>query len=357
MTKKIALGIFLLVLGCLSPVAAADTAPVTLRQVNVAQIWPNKAGWLGQKAVLVPAKLYQTVSFLFLYDQPGALPSGVDQLSLGRRLSGKEYVVKGLFEQKAAKTTEYFWCLTGDGALPALWVKDNQDRTLSDQPFALESEMAGEKQAAEKLAKLTGLTIWSNKNKAVVFDQKALADHLEPLVIRTVRSDGPFGENYSLQLAREDNSLLLWKAGFGSNPSVYSLQQFYDLLQKNFYMTSPFDAHPTWSQDTWTAIKSRKVALGWNQEMVDLSWGAARETTKEKDGSETWEYPDRHFLTFKNDIVTKIKIPAPPPVKDGKPQSNQPKGIDSNLKEVPEAFFPQVDKTGAANPASQSKEK
>jgi hypothetical protein len=345
MFKKTLLGILLILLSCLTPVAAAPL-PAGLTEVSAAQVWPNKISWIGQKAVFLPAKMYQNVSYLFLYQDPTAALSGVDQLSLGKSLLGKTLTIKGLYKLKKDAATEYYWYLAADSGNPAVWLKDSQDTTLGDQPFALETEVAKEKIWIDKLAALQGITVWNNCNIVTSFAKSGSAEHLAPLTIHEFRSDGPFSEKYQLLFTKEDGSLLDWTIGLGTTPPAYNHQQFYELLKKSFYLKSPYDAHPGWSADRWTAIRARKIAVGMDQEMVILSWGAAKQVEGLKDHTEIWEYYGNRFLFFKDKALIKIKVPKPPGAKDtkdpkntkeAKPKPDQPKYMDSGLTEVTEA--------------------
>lgn len=344
MLKKTLLISLLFFVACLSPVAAADQLPAGMAEVGASQVWSAKATWIGQKAVIVPAKMVEHVGFLFLYQDPTTSVSGVDQLSLGRSLSGKTLTIKGLYTLKKATATEYYWYLTAEGGAPAVWLKDSRDKTLADEPFALEAEFSQDKRWQEQLAALPGLAVWYNSNSAVTFAKGASADHLAPLTISEFHSGGPFSETYQLTFTKEDGSVLDWTAGVGTTPPAYSNRQFYDLLQKTFYLKSPYDAHPAWPEARWAAIKARKVAVGMDQDMVVLSWGATMLITQAKDGTETWEYPDHRYLIFKGKTLTKIKVPKPPAPKNAKADSKEKdKAKDKNLPavleliEVPEA--------------------
>ena len=318
MLRKTLLASLLLFLACMMPAAAAAEPPAGPMQVSADQVWPEKAGWIGQKALFLPAKIYQNVSFLFLYQEPTAAISGVDQLSLGKRLFGKTLTIKGLYSLKKDAATEYYWYLAADTGTQVVWLKDRQDKLLADQPFALETEISQEKRQMEQMAALSGLIVWNNRNLVSSFSKDGSAEHLAPLTIHEFHSNGPFSETYRLTLTQEDGSTLDWTVGLGTTPPVYDHKQFYDLLQKSFYLKDPFATHPDWSKSRWTAIKARKVAVGMNQDMVDLSWGAAKQITKGKKGTETWEYPDSRFLFFKDKTLITIKVPKPPVLKDPK---------------------------------------
>lgn len=349
----------LILLGCLTPVAAADLPAAGLTEVNVTKDWPDKAGWIGQKAVLLPAKLYQNVSFLFLYTQPSLAESGVDQLNHGRSLLGRSLVIKGLYERKTNAAKEYYWYLDSGKTGESLWVKDSKDRPLADQPFALESEISLEKSWLNQINTLAGHTVWYNRNSDASFGKSGSARHLAPLTVKEVRSEGPFSGNYQLILLKEDETALVWSVGLGSTPPVYNHKQFYDLLQQSFYTQNPFEAYPSWPEDRWTAVKARKVAVGMSQDMVSLSWGVAKQITKAKDGTEVWEYSGLRYLTFKDKTLTKIRIPKPQPPseakskndKDAKNQSGQDKGKDKNKNN---SSLPELIEVTEAGPVEQT---
>jgi hypothetical protein len=362
--RTLLLSLFLL-LACLTPVAAADAPGAGLSEVSAAQIWQSKAGWVGQKAVILPAKIYQNVSFLFLYQDPTAPASGADQYLLGKSLFGKPFVIRGLYELNKDSAKQYYWYLATDKGDFSVWVKDNKDRALADQPFVLDTEIAEDRRAMEPLAALPGLTLWYNINSGISFSKGGSSEHLAPLTIREFHSDGPFSEKYQLLLTKEDGSVLDWTVGLATTPPVYDHRQFYALLQKSFYLKSPYETHPGWPEARWAAIKARKVALGMDQEMVNLSWGAATQVTKAKDGTETWEYPDSRYLFLKDKKLIKIKVPKPPAAEGGKTPQDKDKDKDKNkdkekllldLIEVPEAG--PVEKPAPANaPAEKDKNK
>lgn len=352
MLKKILVLICMIALSCGTPGNVQAAQQDDLRQINPAQLWPDKSSWIGQQAIFFRAKMHRNVSYLFIYENAGTHPSGIDQLELGKRIANKAFVIKALYQLQTPESTEYYWQLVDSSGTQTVWVKDTKEKQPSDQPFALTAELDKEKQMILQAASFSNLTVWNNSNMINQSEIGGTPDHLEMLTVVDFRSDGPFSEKYMLTLKRKDGSPLIWKTGFQAASPVYSNSQFCETFQKNFYLKNPVDAHPNWPDTIWSAIQLRKVAVGWDKDMVLMSWGKPEQIVKgdgKGDGKggkggkgkadyESWNYKDNRHLLFQGNQLAKIRVPRPPVKTEVKNQQNTPKNQDDGLEDVTEAF-------------------
>lgn len=73
-----------------------------------------------------------------------------------------------------------------------------------------------------------------------------------------------------------------------------------------FYFNNPYEMHPDWSENAWSSIKSKKVYIGMNCEMVLMSWGKPSQKHKSSydwGTEEQWVYNSDDYLYFENGIL------------------------------------------------------
>lgn len=290
--------------------ASAAAQPSTLTPVGA---WPQKADWVGQQATVYPAKLYDTASYLLVFRQPGLAVSGADQLSFARALAGQIFTIKGLFKLTGKSGAEYYWQLAGAGGKTA-WVKDTPDGQLALLPFALQSEIAAEDTAAAALTALAGTPVWINRNLVAAPDLTAAVGHLAPLTIAGFKSAGPFGDTYSLTLRQADGAEIVWSLKTSGARTVYSNRQFLARVEKSFFRQNPQALFPHWAETIWPLVRAREIRVGWDREMVLMSWGDPDTAEKVAEGPdrglERWRYGSTN-LYFRDKLLAKIKIPDP----------------------------------------------
>ncbi|GEM_PF-5779884 len=290
--------------------ASVAAQPSTLTPIDA---WPQKADWVGQQATVYPAKLYDTASYLLVFQQPGLAVSGADQLSFARTLAGQIFTIKGLFKLTGKSGDEYYWQLAGAGG-KTVWVKDTPDDPLALLPFALKSEIAAEDTAAAALTALVGTPVWINRNLVAAPDLTAAVGHLAPLTIAGFKSAGPFSDTYSLTLRQADGAEIVWSLKTSSARAVYSNRQFLARVEKSFFRQNPQALFPHWGENIWSLVRAREIRVGWDREMVLMSWGdpdtAEKVTTGPDRGLERWRYGSTN-LYFRGKLLAKIKIPDP----------------------------------------------
>lgn len=291
-------------------------APAVPAAVRASALWPHKADWVGRQATIFPARLYATASYLLLYPQPGQELSGVDQLALGRRLAGRTFTIQGLYELKKAKAiSEYYWLLTSPQE--KVWVRDTRESQTAALPFALDSEIAADAKKISELSALADATVWIDRNRTRPGDLSAPVGHLAPLTVVAFKSAGPFSDIYTLTLQQEDGTPLVWTVKTtGSGATAYSNGQFAALFAKNFYRQEPRTLFPRWAEHLWPLIAAREIRVGWDKEMVLMSWGDPDKKTEKIEegpnkGLEKWQYPGSHHLYFRDKLLVKIKLPDP----------------------------------------------
>lgn len=305
MLKKILL-VFLILCWFAAPVFADSGG---LSEVDAHKVWPQKANWVGQKAVFYMPKIYAKVSFIFVYDDPLKPAWGSDQRALTRKIASQNFVIKGLFRLTENKETKYYWYLVNESGGTNVWVQDYDYKPLADMPFSLPEEIAQDVKEKDSLQSLIGSTVWYNRNSSVLGEA---ADHLEEMTLADILSQGPFSDIYSVMLKREDGTVIEWKSGFTTNPPVYSHHDLGKVLKESFYFKSPYDTYPKWNQYDWTMIKNREVHEGWTKAKVTMSWGSPNEI-KKLDYWEQWSYNDKKhknvIFLFKQDTLEKILVP------------------------------------------------
>lgn len=310
--KKL-LPIFMILLALLSPtLAAAQPQPAALAAVAP---WPQKADWVGQQAVIYPAKLYATASYLLVFPQPGQSITGADQLYFARKFIRQSLTIGGLYKLAKPAGEEFYWRLNGAGGT-TVWVKDSPTGLLAVLPFALNSELAAENKAVADLNALVGTTFWLDRNVIDTAELSAPVGHLSKITVTAFKSSGPFSDTYSLAFTREDGSPAVWATattGTGKQ-MVYGNGQFLARAQKGLLRESPRTRFPQWNEDQWTLIEGREIRTGWDQDMVTVSWGAPETTEKLLEGPDKglvrWRYGGTN-LFFRGKQLAKIRIPDP----------------------------------------------
>jgi hypothetical protein len=330
MTKKLILMLLILAILSISGVSAQSSDD--LKPVDVLGLWPAKASWLGQKVVFLRPKMHQNVSYLHIFQHPLSPISGIDQLTLGKTLVNRTFVIKGLFQQNKAGLLLYFWQLTDEKGT-VVWVKDTSEAPASDQPFVFDFEVIQEKQQIDNINKLIGKTLWFNRNMVASPEFTGKARHLDQLTITGFKSDGPFSETYLLSLETADGETATWKVGMYADTPVYNHSQFQALLMQRFFVEDPQISHPKWSDEVWAACKNLEVALGWDKDMVMTSWGLPSSVQKTDNGAEKWSYGNKYLL-FKDKTLVKIRIAAVTKPPDNKPPKTK---INDNLTDVAKA--------------------
>lgn len=333
MKKLLLLTAFLLLL---APTAFAQPIPAS------PALWPHKADWAGRPAVIFPAKLYATASYLLLYRQPGEELSGVEQLALGRRLAGRAFTVQGLYElKKPGADPRHYWLLAAPGE--QVWVRDTKDTPLANLPFALDSEINAENKKIAELTALAGATVWIDANRVAAADLSAPLGHLSPLTVVAFKSTGPFSDVYTLTLQPTEGAPVVWAVKItGGQAAAYSNAQFAALLARSFFRQEPRTLFPHWAEHLWPLVAAREVRVGWDKEMALMSWGDPDKVEKAAKGPdkdlEIWQYAGNRHLYFKDKLLVKIKIPDPA----AKPGTTKPAGTpktpdDDGLMEVQSA--------------------
>ncbi len=309
MLKKMLL--LFLVFCCFTVPAFAENAKIDggLTEVDAHKIWPQKANWVGQKAVFFMPKIISKVSFLFVYNDPAKPIWGSDQRVLTRQIANKNFVIKGLYRLTEKEETKYYWYLVSDElGGRAVWVRDYDYKSLADMPFSLPEEIEMDAKVKENLQALKGNSVWYNYNSSVLGDE---VEHLEALTLADIVSEGPFSDNYAIIFKREDGTSIAWKSGVSTNPPVYNHQDLSNVLKESFYFKSPYDTYPKWKQHDWTMIKNREVSKGWTKDKVIMSWGKPNQISK-PDSYEQWRYDDKNhenvIFFFNQDILVKILV-------------------------------------------------
>lgn len=333
-----------------------QTAPVL---ADAAKVRPQKAVWVGQTAIFELAKIYEKVTYLFVYQDPLKPISGVEQKMLARKLAGQSFRIDGLYQVKNGKTSEYFWRLSGITGNRVIWIKDYEHAMLSDMPFALPAEIEQDGKERERLKTLPGQSVWYNSNSGAIGDK---VHHLEELTLKELISDGPFSDTYTAVLLRDNGDTVEWKTGVTAKLPVYSNAQFYQVLQEVFLWQDPYAAHKAWKTQDWELIQKRTVKQGWEAEKVLLSWGKPdtvyRGEISALGFTERWLYKDRINLFFKNGVLAKILIPKPAPVKlPGDPAKAKDAGkaetqnAPAKKNQAPFANYKEVDQVEKVPPA------
>lgn len=345
MKKKIIFITLFLLLAALP--AMAEPADGNLRALD-AKLWPQKTAWPGQTVSFFPAKFYASASYLLLFSQPGQSIAGVDQLFFARTLVGKAYKIQGLYElkKKAGAPPEYYWRLDGPPGQAPLWVKDNPEGQLASLPFVLASEVAEDNKQRAAIQALTGKVVWLDRNRIGKSELSVNVNHLAPLTITDFKSTGPFSETYVMSFEQADGPPLVWQLGPTASRAAYSHSQFLQLFQQIFRSQDPESLYPKWPPSVWDLVKAREIKVGFDKDMVLMSWGETdkREIIEKgpEKGLEQWRYPEGYRLYFKGKALVKIKIPqsVDPKSKDQtvKPDAKPGKeGRDDGLIEVPAA--------------------
>lgn len=298
-----------------TPAAPAAQTAEAKAVLSAAQVWPNKAAWVGQQAAFVPAKLNASASYLLIFQQPGQDISGIDQLHLARKAIGKPFTIQSLYKlEKQGAVTQYFWQLAAkDGGV--LWVKDYSDVALSALPFALEHEIDTEKRAIAEIGALVGNTLWIDRNYIPKGELSAAVGHLVPLTVTAFKSAGPFSETYALALKQEDGTPVVWTVAPTGQRAAFSNEQFFGMIRSGFMRHDPQTFFPHWSPEDLRLIRNQEIRVGWDREKVLVSWGEPRLAPVPIGyGPEEDMYEARYgkyYLYFKNDKLMKIKTPDP----------------------------------------------
>lgn len=348
MKKKIGLILMaILMLASLPALAAPGQSP---RPVD-AKLWPLKAAWPGQKVGFFRAKLYASASYLLVFPQPGQAIAGVDQLFFARKLIGKTYTIQGLYKLPTKGAAEYYWRLDGPAGEAPVWVKDSQAGQLSSLPFVLGREIAEENRQIADLQALKGKMVWINRNHIVAGELSGNIGHLQPLTIVSFKSAGPFSETYSISFTQADGAALVWELKPTGSRAAYNHSQFREIFRQSFYDQDPLSLHPDWQPAVRELIKDREIRVGWDSDMVLMSWGEPdRRNTIEigpEKGLTLWLYPEGAHLYFKGKNLVKIKIPRPADSRNKGPQirpadqtgaaGKDKSGQDGDLMDVPGA--------------------
>lgn len=291
-----------------------------------AEVWPGKADWIGQQAIIVPAKLNASASYLLVFPQPGQDISGIDQLCIARRHIGKTFTIQGLYKFGTKQAApQYYWRLAAkDGGV--LWVKDNSDVALPALPFALEREIEAEKRAIAAIGALVGKTIWIDRNFILKGELTAPVGHLAPLTVAAFKAAGPFSETYTLDLRQADGAPVAWTVAPTGPRAAFSAVQFYGMLESGFLRQDPQTLFPHWSPEEWQLIRAQEIRVGWEREKVRMSWGPAQVAEGPEEDMYEARY-GKYYLYFKNDRLMKIKTPDPASAADtsaGKPTKGNP---------------------------------
>ena len=337
--KKVLILLLVIIFTNVPFATAGNQDQQNLSETAPAAIGSEKAGWVGQTVTFLNGKMHQKVGYIFLYLHPGEELSGIDQVLLAKKLSGKSYKITGLYALKLSSATSYFWRLLSVDNNQILWVKDNKTRLMSEEPFALPQEIAAENQLIGSMNELKNKNIWLNKNMLSPGDVSAKVNHLEHFIIKGFESAGPYSQTYLLTLTNDDNETVQWKIGINSGKPVYNHGLFWDQYNKTFYGKDPSESYPNWQPESWQKIKQQKVVLGWDKKMVEMSWGQpliiTQDFTVRKNRAEIWEYEGQRYLYFKKDQLVNILIPKPSSA--GKTVKTDKTAANSGLMSVAEA--------------------
>lgn len=321
----------------------AEPEPAELSAVTP---WPQKADWVGQQAAIIPAKLNASASYLLVFPKPGQDISGVDQLFLARKYIGQSFTIEGLYQQQTKRAAAYYWRLVGpEGS--TVWVRDYPAGQLSALPFALPSEFDAENKVIAELTSLAGTTVWINRNLITASELSTDVGHLEPLTITAFKSNGPFSDTYSLAFRQANGEPVVWELKPAGKRAAFSTSQFYALVQQDLYRQDPQDQFPLWA-DIWPLIKAREIRVGWDREMVLMSWGTPTSVEKvlkgPEKGLERWGYGSNH-LYFEGKQLAKIKIPD----SAGKDKNSDDENSENDITKSPDPKKPEqlIEVTGA----------
>lgn len=307
----------------LSPSYGECAAQITVERVDAKVMGKDKAELIGQSVTVFPSRLHQSVGYLFLYEKPAADVSGVSQLEFARSIAGKEFVVDGLFSVHNGVKSDYYWKIVSLADKSVVWVKDNRERLLADEPFVLAADVEQDKLAMQAAEAIVNQQVWVNLNVTGRTDFVGKIDHLEHLIVTAFKSTGPFSDQYVISFLKDDGTTVEWKVGYRSAIPVYNHKSFLSLYRSGYYANDPVNVHPGWTQQEWQAIKLRKIIVGWSKELVDMSWGKPIKITggnnktgsskNKNSGQEVWEYDGQRYLKFKDNVLVSIRIPKPQP--------------------------------------------
>lgn len=304
--SKLVLFLFLF---CFSSTYAS---PLSLENIDVAKVSPEKAHWVGQTVTFLLPRLYERGGYVYLYEElnkPGAIH---DQFLLAKKIAGQRYSVQGLFRDSSS-SPKYYWKLFNVLDNSVLWVRDVNFNS-SQIPFMLPEELNKDNKAKEELRSLIAKTVWYNKNSTALGKE---ISHLEPMTVVDIRNFGEYGEFFEVTLKLRDGKETKWVTSYKEVPPVYSYASLGKALSECFYIADPFISHPQWTSDDWALLISQEIKVGWAKNKVMMSWGRPYKNKiepKNKAYTERWIYEDNTNLFFKGNTLVKILIAPEKPV-------------------------------------------
>lgn len=266
-------------------------------EVPHSAVLPYKAGWTGQKAVFVS-------SVQSLYSDPIKW----EKIHDIEPLLNKKFTIKGLYKEAPDSSYgNYIWKLADDTSGAVVWYKDEHyRRSVTDpyfspdyykdsKPFLIDAEIQNNDQRLNEYRVWIGKPVWVNLNENDELKEQKI-NHLEKLVIADVNANITFSQ-MTIGLKRENGAAATW-----IYTSMTAVNKSFDsILKGDFYLTSPYEMYPDWSDETWNLIQQHKVQIGWDKDKCIMSWGEPWDI--EKTGAkEQWIYGDS-CLYFENGIL------------------------------------------------------